>query len=432
MVYNDFTILQNVAASCSCCSCFAVVLTVVFFKTLRAKQYIRWVFYIAVNYMLAMLALAVGRTSNAIACWFQGILTNYSSLASICWITFISYKVYRIVLRNQKQLDLGEDKHVAQIEIYDNSTAAVLDNNHVVHFICWGLPLIATLLPLAASYRYENASDDDWTSYGNWCVLVSDNANDPDYELLLLKIASFYVWVWFAIMINIFYVYQTKKLFKEAFTKISSQELIDMMKDTIHKLEYYPYILIFCWLPSTIIEICSLDDNVVGYGIATFLTLLQGLLSSIVFFAVNPDVRQKWFSLVCCKPKEGGSDDGDEDGLIRDLIRKNSADEYNSMSGSFSEWTNSVDKYTNDFSHGLNSGGGSLNNSYSVGANNSFNVGTTGVYGMRNNNHYIYSALTSAPPPVAPISRPAEPSRQSSLFADHFTEDDESVDDGAR
>ena len=430
MVYNKITILQNVAASLSCCSCLAVVLTLVLFRALRAKQYVRWVFYIAVNDMCATLALAIGRTSNSVACWFQGILTNYNSLASVCWITFISYKVYRIVLRNQKQLDLGEDKNVAQIEIYDNTTTAVLDNNHVVHLICWGLPLIATLLPLAANYRYENSSDDDWTSYGNWCVLVSDDPHSPSYELLLFKIASFYFWVWCAILINIGYVYQTKKLFREIFAKISSQEIIEMMKDTIHKLEYYPYILIFCWLPSTIIEIFSLDNNVVGYGVATFLTLLQGLLSSIVFFVVNPDVRLRWYNLLCCGRQEE-TDEGDEDGLIRDLIRKNSVDEYNSMAGSFSEWTNSVDKYTNEFSHGLSSGGGSLNNSYSVGANNSFNVGTTGVYGMRNNNHYIYSALTSAHPTVAPISRPAEPSRASSLFGDHFTED-EDIDDGRR
>eukprot|EP01034_Spumella_vulgaris_P004951 gene4951-6316_t len=59
------------------------------------------------------------------------------------------------------------------------------------------------------------------------------------------------------------------------------------------KLKFYPIILIFCWLPGTIIDVFGWDNSEIGYNIATLLMLTQGFLISVVFFAVNKDVQQK-------------------------------------------------------------------------------------------------------------------------------------------
>ncbi len=259
----------------SCFSCFAVVLTYFCFSSLRSKQYITLVFYVAINDMLAAIGVAVGRTSNTVACWYEGISTNYNYLSSILWITVISYKLFRLVYKSQKELDLGNSKYSVQIEIYDSHSDAILDDIRILHLICWGFPIIVTLMPLMDDYTYKNTNTDDDTTYSNWCALESSHnsrdTNENSYELILWKIASFYLWVWIAIILNIYLLYKTKLLIKNTFLRESehnNNNIKDLIRDTMDKLKYYPLILIFCWLPSTIIDIAGFDDNIIGeYGV---------------------------------------------------------------------------------------------------------------------------------------------------------------------
>lgn len=136
--YSDYTevvpgIISTIASALVC-------LTVVMFPELRCLRYIELVFYIAINDMMASIGMALGKTPNgSVACWYQGISTNFNYLSAILWSTVITFQVWLIVCKKNVIKDLT-----------------------YAHIVCWGIPLLATFLPLSTS-TYANPDDES-----NW------------------------------------------------------------------------------------------------------------------------------------------------------------------------------------------------------------------------------------------------------------------------
>lgn len=88
------SIIEHTAGAISGISALSVVLTYFLFSDLRKLRYIELVFYVAVNDFFGSVALAVGPVrGGSIACWFQGIVSNFCYVSSILWKTAISYQV---------------------------------------------------------------------------------------------------------------------------------------------------------------------------------------------------------------------------------------------------------------------------------------------------------------------------------------------------
>jgi hypothetical protein len=73
-----------------------------------------------------------------------------------------------------------------------------------------------------------------------------------------------------------------------------------MMAAIVRKLQYYPFIIVFAWGPSTatdiIYEFADAYDETFG-AISTVCATSQGLLTAVLFFYYNDDVRNMWISL---------------------------------------------------------------------------------------------------------------------------------------
>jgi hypothetical protein len=264
-VQNTETIPGIISAIAS----FAVCLTVVLFPHLRCLRYIELVFYVSINDLIASIAISLGGTKDgSAACWFQGLATNYNYLSAIMWSTVITYQVWLIVCKKDVIKDL---------------TGA--------HILCWGLPLVVTLLPLSTS-TYANDDAD-----AGWCF-IANRSNSPSWSLLFWFIVAYYLWVWIAMLFNLFFVVAiVYKLYR-------MQEIPQRVNATIRKLLLYPIVISLCWGPVTVWDMYT-QVNDVDYspgwtyfdGVATISAISQGFLFTFVFFGFNTTVRTAWKDL---------------------------------------------------------------------------------------------------------------------------------------
>lgn len=75
--------------------------------------------------------------------WDLGIVTNYNYLVSIFWTTVLTYDLTRTIRMEQ---GIKEFRYM--------------------HIVCWGLPLLSTLLPLTTN-TYSNPENSGWCFIGN-------------------------------------------------------------------------------------------------------------------------------------------------------------------------------------------------------------------------------------------------------------------------
>ena len=106
-------------------------------------------------------------------CWYMGITTNIGSLVAMFWTAYLTYYLHTI----SKSSEILHDKSLRyKITLYA---------------ICWGIPILVTLLPL--SHFAIGAPD----TYG-WCFLVDRGTQTP-WGLFAAWWGSFYLWLWISI-----------------------------------------------------------------------------------------------------------------------------------------------------------------------------------------------------------------------------------------
>ena len=274
----------------SALGCLLIVLTYILFPNLRKLRYIELVFYVAINDLIASIAMALGPSNDgSAACWFQGLSTTGNYLSSVFWTSIITYQVYEVVVNE----------------------GSVLRNMSKIHYLCWGLPLFLTFIPLSTS-TYSNPDDES-----TWCF-VADRHNSPPWSQLFWFIASFYVWLWAAMICSAY------MLVAIALKLRRLQVVPDVILSTIGKLALYPVIITVCWALNTLANIYTFSKGQ-NYGelsrpwtivanMGVIMALLQGLFNALVFFAANPLVREHWACLLrrvlCCM--EVDEDNGEE------------------------------------------------------------------------------------------------------------------------
>lgn len=268
----------------SAVGCGLIVLTYLFFPNLRKLRYVELVFYVGVNDLMSSIGLALGPSPNgSVACWYQGLTSTGSFLSAIFWTNIITYQVYQVVVNE----------------------GAVLKNMFYIHCVCWGLPLLLTFLPLTTN-TYSNVDDEE-----TWCF-VADTSSSPPWSVLFWVVASFYAWVWMAMLWSLFMIVSiTLKLRKLRIVP-------DVVMSTVAKLALYPVIITVCWTLNTVAnlyifivdktynEVSSSWTLAANLGVA--MAASQGFLNACVFFGMNPLVREHWacllrdlyFNICCC------------------------------------------------------------------------------------------------------------------------------------
>ena len=141
---DNLAIEELAVGAASAIGCGLIVLTYLLFPNLRKLRYIELVFYVAVNDLMASIGMALGPSENGSPeCWYQGMSSTGNYLSSVFWTALITYQVYEVVVNEGK----------------------VVKSLYYAHIICWGLPILLTLLPLTTN-TYSNPDDEN-----TWCFV---------------------------------------------------------------------------------------------------------------------------------------------------------------------------------------------------------------------------------------------------------------------
>ena len=267
------------------------ILAVISGLGLRKKLFLQLVFYIALCDLFSSLALIIGGTrSESIACYVQGIVNNYFSLASFFWTITIGYQVHLVLWHSRVQRDL---------------TYFAIFN--------WVAPLVLSLIPISTA-TYAN---DDGTP--GWCFLHDRPGYAPWVEALWY-ILSFYLWIYIAIFyLSYVILVATYKLYYLQRGMETDAHLV------VERIIQYPIIVIICWVVSSVIDIGLLfglnlpigSDNPFSITFTYILPNLQGFFSGIAFFITNKDVLDELLGIAKAKGWiKGGPDDEEEEVIV--------------------------------------------------------------------------------------------------------------------
>ena len=295
------SISMQTISSVSAAASLTAVAMYLRFPHLRKKSYFTLQFYVAVSNVLTSIGSAIGVVeTGTMACWFQGILTNVFTLSSIQWTTVMAFSLYSIV-HYEKQVEVTP----------------------LVHAYCWLPPILASVLPLINS-TYGNV--------GNWCWVV-DTGRTPPWGGMFWFWFSFYGWVWFGLIVmlgilgEIHYTIQQKHA---TFTVQSLQKIVST-------LNLFPVIILISWGPAcvsdTIWQMFNQYNPIFGV-VGTICACSQGLLTAILFWARNKEVRK----LAPYFFKANAPISSEQREMRSDMRSTNSSGEWNSQSSSSGVW----------------------------------------------------------------------------------------------
>lgn len=248
-------IIMIVCSALSMVSSFLMCCVIIQHEKLLKKLSYQIFLCMAIANLLTACGSVVGSPNNgSFACWWEGILTNIFTLASIFWN--VIFLIYIFQLCRSKPI-----------------------NMMAVHAYCWGIPTLVTLIPL---YRFQYGKL-DYTE--DWCFIIDPTTQNETETVIIWYWMSFYIHIWIAIVAIAaltFYIY-FKILFKlDGPTKMS-------LHTTLRKTKWYPIITIICWglncFVDTILPFLTPNIPVVISTIGDGLGCIQGFLVTIAFLS---------------------------------------------------------------------------------------------------------------------------------------------------
>jgi hypothetical protein len=239
---------------------------VVFRKELLKKAYMEVLFYIALSNLLTSVGSSIGIPPDGSGlCWFQGVVTNIFSLSGCLWTMVIPILLLK-VLNNKNDSKKSQPVPLS------------------AHILCWGIPLIATFIPLVnATYGSPE---------GGWCWIVETNRT-PAWGLEVWFWVSFYGWIWMTMVTLLCqFVYILYKL------QGVSTNTAESFRPVFYDLGGYVIIIFICWLTPCVSDFMLSDTETPGYAVlqilGSILPCSMGLLGAVLFWSRNSKVRNKW------------------------------------------------------------------------------------------------------------------------------------------
>lgn len=263
---NNASLIMTVMSTISVMCSLTILLAFATLLKNRAtsKGLLQIIVYIAASNMLTSLGSIVGQPlDRSFACWWEGIITNIFTLSSIYWCVDVILILYQIVV-------LAKARHIG-----------ILD-----HLVCWGIPIIATLLPFI-NFTYGSPGGGD-----AWCFVVPhDDLVDQSAMSIMWFWVAYYGHVWLCIGIMI-------ALFIRIWFKIQSHAKMTqgMLLKIFRKLQWYPAVILISWTLACIVDTISLvDPDFPEYAtanvVSSFFACSQGTFTAIVFWTTMDEAK---------------------------------------------------------------------------------------------------------------------------------------------
>lgn len=284
------TIIE-VFAAISCGASLAIVLTFLIFPHLRKKLLVQFVFYISISDFLGNVGyVPASRPDNGtMACYVESYL-NLAAYPSSWWWTLVMIAMLYYLAH------YGRLPH--NVLIY-------------AHLIAWGVPAIFFFISLPFTklgrqdtfYNYEVCN-----YYGPLGAEV--------YHII-----TYYGQFFFILGCLLYMRWKIHQLEKLHDIRSFQQSFVITKKS----LYFYYNIFLIAWLPHIVLAIAlyfvhtddALEDMRILYFLTTWLKIMHGFVTAVVFFARSQEIRELWYDKVfrhlmcksicklCFKPAHG-------------------------------------------------------------------------------------------------------------------------------
>lgn len=243
----------------------------------RKRVSLEVLFYYFLSNFLTSIGSSVGLPRySGFACWWEGIMTNIFTLSAVLWIVVLTYILFSIISHRKFKL------------------------NKFHHLLCWGIPVLATFLPLINS-TYGPPSGE---GVAGWCWVV-DTEDSPEWAAQVWYWVSYYAWIWISIvciviliLVMFYQFFNGKSTVSITYTETTKKNF----NRSIVNLAFYPLLILICWLPCSIADYIqysgsdmTIDPNL--RASFTSLSSAMGLMSSFVFIGTDTFFIRKIKSL---------------------------------------------------------------------------------------------------------------------------------------
>ena len=284
-------ILMSVVASITA---FAVILTAIVFPMMYRRLFMRIVVIISACDVIASSFSAVGfPQSNSDLCPLQAFFTIFGYKSSWFWTAALSYELYSVCLYGK------------------------FIKMKYLHFFCWSLSLLTTLLPLTTNGFGRETADDG----PSWCFINGNQHAGAIWAALsfqILLFATFFVTVYF--IFRIYWRYRSMNI-------SADYPEVHIILDT---MILYPVGFFLTWGPNLIFSmlinfgLVNFDEGTqLWFHIVSVLATQSGTVLAAIFFIKSKEARYRWSVLLwgSCVVDNGRSrgvlsgDDHDHDSL---------------------------------------------------------------------------------------------------------------------
>jgi hypothetical protein len=298
LVLYLITSILSVAGSSS------VILTLLLFKSMRSKLFMQIIAYISLADIIANVeyTMSYRPANHNWWCSTEGFLNLYGYPCGWLWTTMLMKFLHDLAVHKEVKLSMRS-----------------------AFIICWGVPLVTTLLYLAfiPSGTYERPSG------GNTQQLCSYGGNDFEQGFVWHMVSYYGLFV--ACVGYMVYTYlQLRKVYHVKEQRVtedperpteggeSPRAALRRVRLTSESLLLYPLIMVVLWAPHMVGVALSLElgsNAVTIYAfMATNLKILCGLATAVLFFWKSQAARTLWIRLLCNRrTPNNGSNGAEED-----------------------------------------------------------------------------------------------------------------------
>lgn len=268
---------------------------------LRFKDLRRNAFQLVLNLAVADFGLALsfflrgGSSKTSIhegaLCTAQGFVQTYFELAGPLWTAVMSFALRRtVVLREYGSWKSSFPRYLA---------------------FAWGVPAVAAAIPFAVMMKpYSPAPQDE--SALRWCWI-----NEDSRRAAILQMAVFYIPLWIVIFYNLIASVSIRRhvhrMTRES-TEPSENALAMHLRRLVRRLQWYPFILLVCQAPITVIRIYPIltlagrrsSDYNHSVGSMWFQRMTLILIASVgmahsIAYGLTSSVRNAWAKECPCE-----------------------------------------------------------------------------------------------------------------------------------
>eukprot|EP01036_Dinobryon_divergens_P027689 gene27689-36502_t len=205
--------------------------------------------------------------SGSISCSIQAFFYLYFIPASWLWTTMLVYQLRNLLILKRIRVTMAQ-----------------------VHAVCWGIPLITSLLPLTTNPYGQDDFDNGYSP----CSLGGDRMT----RLLWISTTDSGLSFMLVILMTIWLVQIHRYLLS-----VESSDSTVKEKALFSSMKLYPLALFITWAPRSVasvglgIQAVGKDIYQIGITPAAILASQYGVIVAIIFFSKSSGVRLLWYNL---------------------------------------------------------------------------------------------------------------------------------------